>query len=79
MSRPLAVLDPESVSDDQPTRLVTTPRAVFGFHALVAAVLVGFGVLLTRQGSAAGGAIVTLMSGMVVVAGWAAGRVVARR
>jgi hypothetical protein len=75
----LATLDPESVADERPTALVTTPRAVFGFHLLVALVLGGLGATLAVQGSVASAGIVGGIAGMVSVAGWAAGRIVARR
>jgi hypothetical protein len=75
----LAVLDPESVADERPSRLLTTPRAVLGFHLVITAVLVAFGGTLVTGGSPASGAVVGLMGAMVAVAGWAAGRVVARR
>jgi hypothetical protein len=75
----LAALDPESVADERPTRLVTTPRAVFAFHLLIAVVLGGFAAMLAAQGSLAGAVIVGGIAGMVAVAGWAAGRIVARR
>jgi hypothetical protein len=76
---PFAVLDPESVADERPSRLLTTPRAVFGFHLVIALVLAGLGATLVSAGSLASGAVVVLMGAMVTVAGWAAGRVVARR
>jgi hypothetical protein len=75
----LATLDPESVAAERPSRLVTAPRAVFGFHLLIAVVFVGFAGLLVTQGTHVSAAIVTSIAGMVVIAGWAAGRVVARR
>lgn len=75
----LAVVDPESVADERPSKLVTAPRAVLAFHLVITAVLFGFGGLLASGGSIASGAIVAMMGLMVAVAGWAAGRVVARR
>lgn len=74
-----AVVDPESVADERPSGLVTVPRAVFAFHLLVALVLVGFAATLAAQGSLASTVIVAGIAGMVAVAGWAAGRIVARR
>jgi len=75
----LGVVDPESVADERPSSLVTAPRAVLAFHLAITAVLVGFGGLLASGGSVASAAIVALMGAMVAVAGWAAGRVLARR
>jgi hypothetical protein len=75
----LGVVDPESVADEQPSSLVTVPRAVLGFHLAIAAVFVGFGGLLADGGSVASAAVVSAMGVMAAVAGWAAGRVVARR
>jgi hypothetical protein len=75
----LATLDPESVAADRPSGLVTVPRAVFAFHLVVALVFLGFAGLLASQASLASAGIVASIGGMVAVAGWAAGRVVARR
>ena len=75
----LAALDPESVADERPTGLVTTPRAVFAFHLLFTVVLGGFAATLAAQGRVASAGIVAAIAGMVAVAGWAAGRIVARR
>ncbi|MFB6167550.1 MAG: hypothetical protein ABEJ43_01760 [Haloferacaceae archaeon] len=75
----LATLDPESVADERPTGLVTAPRAVFAFHLVFTAVLGGFAATLATQGSLASAGLVGGMGGMVAVAGWAAGRVAARR
>ncbi len=74
-----AAIDPESVTDERPTGLVTTPRAVFAFHLVVALVLIGLAATLVGQSSLAGTVVVAAMGGMVAVAGWAAGRIVARR
>jgi hypothetical protein len=75
----LTVIDPESVADERPSSLLTAPRAVLAFHLAITLALVGFGGLLVDGGSAASGALVALMGGMVAIAGWAAGRVLARR
>ncbi|MEF8819860.1 MAG: hypothetical protein V5A31_05210 [Haloferacaceae archaeon] len=74
-----AAIDPESVADERPTGLVTTPRAVFAFHLVIAIALVGLAATLVGQSSLTGTVVVAAMGGMVAVAGWAAGRIVARR
>jgi hypothetical protein len=75
----LATLDPESVADAPPDRLLTVPRATLGIHAAVAALLVGFGAVAATDGRPAQAVIVSGIGGMLLVAGWAGGRIVARR
>jgi hypothetical protein len=74
----IATLDPESVAEEAPTRRLTVPRAVLGFHLLITTVLLGFAGVLLTDGAVASAVVVGSMGGMVAVAGWAAGRVVAR-
>jgi hypothetical protein len=75
----LAILDPESVADTPPERLLTVPRATLGIHAAVAALLVGFGAVAATGGQLVQAVIVGGIGGMILVAGWAGGRIAARR
>lgn len=74
----ISTLDPESVAEEAPTRLVTAPRGVLVFHLLITTVFLAFAGVLLTEGSVASAAVVGSMGAMVAVAGWAAGRVVAR-
>ncbi|MFB6305171.1 MAG: hypothetical protein ABEH47_08390 [Haloferacaceae archaeon] len=76
---PLSRLDPESVSDTPPTRLVTVPRLALGVHLLVAAIFLTVGALAAAGGQPVQGVILAALGGMFVLAGWAAGRLAARR
>lgn len=76
---PLALLDPESVSASPPGRLVTVPRLVLALHLVVAALLLGFAALAAAGAQPVQAVVVGSIGGMVVVAGWAAGRLAARR
>ncbi|MFB6280742.1 MAG: hypothetical protein ABEH40_01835 [Haloferacaceae archaeon] len=76
---PLAALDPESVSGSAPDRFATVPRLVLGLHLAVAAILFGFAALAAADGTPVQAVVVGSIGGMVVVAGWAAGRLAARR
>lgn len=75
----LARFDPESVSDTPPSRLVAVPRLTLGVHALVAAVFVTLALLAVTTGPLVQTVVLVALGGMVLPAGWAAGRLVARR
>jgi len=55
------------------------PRAVLGFHAVFGIGLLALAVLALQQGRIAQVAVLLLLSAMVLVAGVAAGRLVARQ
>lgn len=75
----LARFDPESVSESPPTRLATVPRLVLAFHLAVAAAMIAIGALAAAAGQPVRGVIIGAIGGMAAVAGWAAGRIAARR
>jgi hypothetical protein len=57
----------------------TVPRAVVGFHAAFALGALGLAALSFRQGAVAQTVIMTAIAGMILAAGIAAGRLVARQ
>lgn len=54
-------------------------RAVFGLHAAAAVVMIGLGARSIAGSSLAGGLIAVVIGLMLIVVGWAAGRITARR
>lgn len=54
-------------------------RAVFGLHAVAAIVMIGLGANEISAGEAPAGAIAVVIGLMLIVVGWAAGRIAARR
>ncbi len=54
-------------------------RAVFGLHAAVAVAMMGLGANEITAGEAPAGAIAIVIGLMLIVVGWAAGRIAARR
>jgi hypothetical protein len=57
----------------------TVPRAVLGLHVFMALALGAMAVLALQSGQVVQTAVMFLMSGMILTAGIAAGRIVARR
>lgn len=57
----------------------TLPRVVVGLHAFVALLLGAFGVLALQSGQFVQTAVMFLMAGMLLAAGVATGRIVARQ
>lgn len=54
-------------------------RAVFGLHAAAALVMIGLGANEITAGEAPAGAMAVLIGLMLIIVGWAAGRIAARR
>lgn len=52
---------------------------MFGLHAVAAIVMIGLGANEISAGEAPAGAIAVVIGLMLIVVGWAAGRIAARR
>ena len=76
---PFALLDPESVTESPPARTLSTPRAAVLLHLVVATIMLALATLALLTGEIVTAALAVAMASMVVVAGWAVGRIAARR